>query len=123
MKVLVIEDEVKLADLIKKGLENDGIEADVAYDGEDGYKKALNGKYNVIILDLMLPKMNGSEVCQSLKSKKVSTPILLLSAQVGVDRHYQEDFRCEADEYLAKPFGFEELITKLNKIASKNGSW
>ncbi len=120
MKVLIIEDEVKLADLIKKGLAMDGIGADVIYDGDEGYKKALQGDYDVIILDFMLPGMSGGEICRKLKGKKVSTPVLLLSAQLGVERHYYEDIACMADDYLPKPFGFDDLVKKLKTLASKN---
>ena len=115
MKVLVVEDEHKIANSIKKGLELENFVADVAFDGTEGFDMAASGDYDVIILDLMLPGMDGVEICKELRSEGVHTPILMLTAKSQiVDK--VKGLNAGADDYLAKPFAFEELLARVKAL-------
>lgn len=118
MKVLIIEDEVKIADSIKKGLLQENFSADVAYDGEEGYDMAFSENYDVILLDLMLPKMSGSKVCQSLRQEGISTPILMLTAK-GEVKDKVDGLNIGADDYLVKPFEFDELVARIKALSRR----
>ncbi|MCI0486253.1 MAG: response regulator, partial [Blastocatellia bacterium] len=85
MRILVVEDERKMAAFIKRGLEEEGAAVEVALDGEDGLFRASAGNYDLIILDITLPRMDGLEVCRRLRDKRISTPILLLTARDSVE--------------------------------------
>lgn len=115
MRILIVEDEHKIANSIKKGLEQESYAVDVAYDGEEGYDLASSEEYDVIILDLMLPKMNGIEICQKLRAEKNHTPILILTAKGEVEDKV-EGLNSGADDYLAKPFAFAELLARIKAI-------
>src|ERR1051325_1525073 len=108
MKILVVEDEPKLASFVRKGLEEQSCEVDVAYDGQVGRTMALNNPYDVIIMDINLPKMNGFDVVQSIRQEKNRTPVLMLTAMGSVDDKLT-GFEAGADDYLVKPFEFREL--------------
>ena len=115
MKVLVVEDEHKIANSIKKGLELENFVADVAFDGTEGFDMAASGDYDVIILDLMLPGMDGVEICKELRSEGVHKPILMLTAKSQiVDK--VKGLNAGADDYLAKPFAFEELLARVKAL-------
>lgn len=119
MKILVVEDEHRIASSIKKGLELEGYVVDVAYDGEEGFDLAATGDYEVIVLDLMLPKMNGVELCQALREEeKVETPVLMLTAKGELDDKV-EGFKAGADDYLVKPFAFVELLARVKALAKR----
>ncbi|WP_461140546.1 response regulator [Spirosoma pomorum] len=123
MKILVVEDEPKLASFIKKGLEEQSCEVDVAYDGQVGRNMALNNPYDVIILDVNLPKMNGFDVVQAVRQENIRTPVLMLTAMGSVDDKLT-GFEAGADDYLVKPFEFRELMARLralNKRSSDGG--
>ena len=115
MRILIVEDEKKVAGFIKKGLEEETYAVDVAYDGEEGFHLADMNQYDMIILDLMLPKMDGLEVLTRLRDKKVSTPILLLTAKDAVDDKVA-GLNKGADDYLTKPFAFSELLARIRSL-------
>ena len=115
MRLLLIEDQKKLVLYLKKGLENKSFAVDFAYDGEKGLKMAMFEEYDLIILDLMLPQMNGLQICKILREKKVDTPILMLTAKDGTDDKIA-GLDIGADDYLAKPFSFDELLARIRAL-------
>jgi DNA-binding response OmpR family regulator len=119
MKILVVEDEPKLASFIKKGLEEQSCEVDVAFDGQVGRTMALNNPYDVIILDVNLPKMNGFDVVQSIRQENIRTPVLMLTAMGSVDDKLT-GFEAGADDYLVKPFEFRELMARLRALTKRS---
>ena len=115
MRILLIEDQKKLVSYIKKGLENKSYSVDFSYDGESGERTALFGDYDLIILDIMLPKKDGIEVCRKLRKSSVHTPILMLTAKDSIgDRIMGLDIG--ADDYLIKPFAFGELLARIRAL-------
>jgi two-component system OmpR family response regulator len=118
MRVLVIEDEVKMAALIRRGLRGDGIAADVAIKGEDAMWMAGATDYDAIVLDLMLPGMDGFEVCRRLRGDGVWTPILILTARDAVEDRVN-GLDGGADDYLTKPFSFAELSARLRALVRR----
>lgn len=118
MKILLIEDEVKTVDALKRGLEENGFEVDVAYDGFTGFSLALKNVYNVIVSDLIIPKMNGLELCSGLRQKGITTPLLMLTA-LGATEDKIAGFEHGADDYLVKPFEFRELLARINALAKR----
>lgn len=115
MKVLVVEDEHKIANSIKKGLEHERFIVDVAYDGTQGYDLAASEEYDVIILDHLLPGMDGVAICKRLRENRMHTPILLLTAK-GQISDKVEGLDAGADDYLVKPFAFEELLARVKAL-------
>lgn len=115
MRVLIVEDEKKVAGFIKKGLEEETFAVDVAHDGEEGFHMGEQNEYDLIILDLMLPVMDGIEVLSELRKKKVSTPILLLTAKGAVEDKVL-GLNKGADDYLTKPFAFSELLARVRVL-------
>jgi DNA-binding response OmpR family regulator len=118
MKILIIEDEDKLAQALKKGLELEKHIVDTVNDGEQGYDLALYESYDVIILDLMLPKMTGEQICTNLRQQNKNTPIIMLTAKSTVEDKI-EGLNLGADDYLAKPFNFDELVARINALARR----
>jgi DNA-binding response OmpR family regulator len=115
MRILVIEDEIKIARAIKDGLEQDYYAVDMAHDGESGLNTALNDEYDLIILDVMLPKIDGFEVCKKLREAADHAPILMLTAK-GQDHDIVQGLNSGADDYLAKPFAFEVLAARVKAL-------
>jgi len=115
VRILIVEDDKKVAGFIKKGLEEETYAVDVAYDGEEGFHLAAMNQYDMIILDLMLPKIEGLEVLSRLRDKKVSTPILLLTAKDAVEDKVT-GLNKGADDYLTKPFAFSELLARIRSL-------
>ena len=115
MRVLLIEDDVTIARLLKEGLEDESYAVDVANDGSEGYRTAAADEYDVIILDIMLPGMNGYEVCRSLRNDGSKTPILMLTAR-DAERDIVEGLDTGADDYLAKPFSFDVLLARIRAL-------
>lgn len=118
MRILVVEDEHRIANTIKKGLEQERFAVDVAYTGSDGFDLAVSEEYEVIVLDLLLPGMDGIAICKSLREKHIHTPILILTAKsqtedkiVGLD--------AGADDYLTKPFAFTELLARIRALSRR----
>lgn len=118
MKILVIEDEPKVASFIKQGLEEQANEVQVAYDGFFGKKLASENYFDVIILDLMIPYMNGLELCRSLRSEGIRTPILMLTA-LGTTDDKVQGLDAGADDYLVKPFEFKELLARVRALTKR----
>jgi two-component system OmpR family response regulator len=118
VRVLVVEDEVKMAGLIRRGLQADGIAADVAIKGEDALWMAGSTEYDAIILDVMLPGMDGFQVCRQLRADGVWAPVLMLTARDAVDDRVQ-GLDNGADDYLVKPFSFAELSARLRALARR----
>ena len=118
MKVLIVDDEVKLADALGELFRHNKFIADVVYDGEDGYFYAKNGDYDVIVLDVMLPKMDGFEVVQRLRKNKINVPVLMLTAKEDVSSRVK-GLDCGADDYLTKPFASEELLARVRALTRR----
>ena len=115
MRVLLIEDDVTIARLLKEGLEDEAYAVDIAHDGSEGYRTAAADDYDVIILDIMLPEMNGYEVCRALRDDGNKTPILMLTAR-DTERDIVEGLDTGADDYLAKPFSFDVLLARIRAL-------
>ena len=115
MRILIIEDEKKVAGFIKKGLEEETYAIDIAHDGEEGLLLGSEGQYDLIILDIMLPKVNGLEVLSQLRNQGSDVPILLLTAKDAVDDRVA-GLNKGADDYLTKPFAFSELLARVRVL-------
>lgn len=115
MRILVVEDEHKIAEALSKGLTQERFAVDLAYSGTDGYDMASSESYDLIILDLMLPGMDGIEVCNRLRKENIHTPILMLTAKNQV-RDRVKGLDTGADDYLSKPFAFEELLARIRAL-------
>ena len=121
MKILVIEDEKLLADSLKTMLEAKGFEVETAYDGETGAEYAELGIYDLLILDVMMPKLNGYQLAREVRARRLSTPILMLTAKSGLmDRI--EGLNAGADYYLTKPFDARELLACINALLRRQGA-
>lgn len=119
MRILIIEDEKRLADSIKKGLEQESHAVDVSYEGEDGFGMAVIQEYDLIILDLMLPGMDGMEICRKLRDEEnINTSILMLTARSQV-KDRVKGLNTGADDYLVKPFAFEELLARIKALSRR----
>ena len=115
MRVLIVEDENKIAAFIKRGLKEEGYQADVATDGQTGHFLATSNEYDLIILDLMLPHMDGLSLCKKLREEKIHVPIIILTAKDAIkDKVLGLD--SGANDYLTKPFAFEELLARIRAI-------
>jgi heavy metal response regulator len=121
MRILIIEDEKKVAKFIQQGLEEEHYAVDVANDGEKGESLALDQQYDLIILDILMPKKDGIAVLKSLRSKKVSTPVLMLTAKSAIE-HKVEGLDSGADDYLTKPFAFEELLARSRSLLRRGAA-
>ncbi len=118
MRILVVEDEHKIAQSLKKGMEQEAYAVDVAYDGEAGFDLAASENYSAIILDLMLPKMDGMVICAKLRERGMHTPILMLTAK-GELGDKVAGLNSGADDYLAKPFAFAELLARVKALTRR----
>ncbi len=115
MRILIVEDEKKVASFIKKGLVEESYAVDVAYDGEEGLFLAENNEYDLVILDVMLPKKTGLEILKELRGGNIQTPVMMLTAKDSVsDKVKGLDFGC--DDYLTKPFAFDELLARIRAL-------
>lgn len=115
MRILVVEDEKLLASIIKRGLKEQGYAVDIAYDGDEGQYYAENTPYDLIILDISLPKKDGLQVCKELRIKKLTAPILMLTARDKVEERVK-GLDCGADDYVVKPFAFPELLARIRAL-------
>jgi two-component system, OmpR family, response regulator len=118
MRVLIVEDDVKLASLIRRGLREEGLAADVAIRGEDALWMAAEGGYDVVILDLALPGIDGLETCRQLREAGVRTPIMMLTSRGEIEDRI-EGLNQGADDYLVKPFSFGELLARLHALSRR----
>ncbi len=119
MRILLVEDEERLSNNIKKGLTEQGFAVDTAYDGEEGEFLAETEEYDLILMDLMLPKKDGVSVCKSLRERKIKTPILMLTAKSQLEDKVV-GFEAGADDYLTKPFAFEELKARIYALIRRS---
>lgn len=115
MRILLVEDEKNVAAFIKKGLEEETYTVDVAGDGPEGFLMATESNFDLIILDVMLPGMNGIELCKTLRTKGIMKPVLMLTAVDSVERKV-EGLESGADDYLVKPFAFSELVARIKAL-------
>ncbi len=121
MKILIIEDDVILADSLRLLLEGKGFELEIVNNGEEGRDYALLGIYDLLILDVMMPKLNGYEVARQLREKRLNTPILMLTARSDLEDRIQ-GLNAGADYYLAKPFDARELMACINTLLRRQGN-
>jgi two-component system, OmpR family, copper resistance phosphate regulon response regulator CusR len=120
VKILLIEDELKTLQYISKGLEENGYEVDSASDGKTGKHLALRNNYQLIITDIIMPGLNGRELCTELRASNVVTPILMLTA-LGSTDEIVEGLDSGADDYLPKPFEFKELLARIRSLTKRQG--
>lgn len=121
MRILVVEDEKKVSTFIQRGLEEEGFSVDVAFDGEEGVKKAEAETFDLILMDIMLPKMDGLAAVKYLREKDIKTPILCLTARDSVDDKVT-GLDIGADDYLAKPFAFVELVARCRALIRRGSN-
>jgi heavy metal response regulator len=115
MKILVVEDEKKVASFIKRGLEDDNYKVSVSYDGLDGFKQARDGGYNLVIMDMMLPKKDGMAVVKDLRESGNRVPVLMLTARDNME-DIVSGLDAGSDDYLTKPFAFAELLARVRAL-------
>ena len=118
MKILVVEDEPKVVAFLKKGLEEQGFEVDAAYDGFIGERLATKETYDLILLDVIIPQINGFELCKRIRQKNEDVPILMLTA-LGTTDDKVEGFDAGVDDYLVKPFEFKELLARIRALTKR----
>jgi two-component system OmpR family response regulator len=118
MRILIVEDEVKMAALIRRGMRGEGLAADVAIRGEDAIWMAASTEYDVIVLDVMLPGIDGFETCRRLRADGVWTPVVMLTAMDGIE-HRIAGLDGGADDYLTKPFSFAELLARMRALTRR----
>lgn len=121
MRVLIVEDEKRLGEAIAQMLKESSIMTDVVRDGREGYEYAQTGVYDAIILDLMLPSINGFEISKKLRAEKVKTPILMLTAKYSTTADKVCGLESGADDYMTKPFQYEELLARIRAITRRTG--
>jgi heavy metal response regulator len=115
VRILVVEDEKKVASFIKKGLEEEYYSVDIAFDGKEGFRLALNEEYDLVVLDVMLPFKDGFTVLRELRAQNIQTPVLFLTAKGSLTDKI-EGLNLGADDYLTKPFSFEELVARVRAL-------
>ena len=118
MRILIVEDEEKVSSFIKKGLEEEGFMVDIASDGEEGEELILKNSYDIIILDIMLPKKDGNELLGDIREKGIDVPVIALTAKDKISDKV-ESFSKGCDDYLTKPFMFEELLLRIRAILKR----
>ena len=120
MKLLIVEDEPKVAAFLNQGLSEQGFDTDVVYDGQMGLKMAQRNEYDIILLDAIVPYINGIELCKSIKEIKPNVPIIMLTA-LGTTDDKLTGFDAGADDYLVKPFEFKELLARIRALLKRSG--
>ena len=118
-RILIVEDERKIADTLKFGLNEKGFNVDVAYDGNLGYRLFCANDYDIIILDINLPEMNGYDLCKAIRSKNQAVPVLMLTSMRALNDKI-EGYNAGADDYMVKPFEFKELVLKINSLLKRS---
>lgn len=119
MKLLIIEDDPKIIAFVQKGLQEEGFIVDTASDGEEGLYLAEQYSYDLLIVDWMLPKLDGLKICEKLRDQKIVTPILMLTAKTNVEERIT-GLGCGADDYLVKPFVFAELVARVRSLLRRS---
>ncbi len=120
MRILIVEDEARLADALVQILKKLKYDAETVHDGSDGLEYALSGQYDVVILDVMLPKMNGFEIVRRMREEKVATPVLMLTARDEISDKVS-GLESGADDYMTKPFVPEELVARVHALSRRKG--
>ena len=118
MRILIVEDEKKIASFICRGLKEKNYAVDVAYDGEEGFFLATETPYDLIVLDLMLPKKDGLTICQELRNKNIDVPLLMLTAKIDL-KDKVSGLDAGADDYLTKPFAFDEFLARVRALTRR----
>jgi len=121
MKILLVEDDMRTASFISKGLRQEGYSVEHAADGAEGLQYALDGSYDVMVVDVMLPKLDGLSLIKELRGRNVITPVLVLSALASVDNRVK-GLQAGGDDYLVKPFAFSELVARLQALTRRTGA-
>jgi len=119
MRILIVEDETRIADFLQRGLRAEGHFPVVANDGESGLALALEGDFDLLLLDMMLPGIHGRDICQQLRMNKINTPLIILSAMDSLD-DVIAGLRMGADDYMTKPFSFEELLARIETVMRRS---
>jgi len=119
MRILIVEDEVRISDFLQRGLRAEGHFCVVANDGEAGLELALEGDFDLLLLDMMLPGMHGRDICQQLRMSQINTPLIILSAMDSLD-DVIAGLRLGADDYMTKPFSFEELLARIETVMRRS---
>lgn len=120
MRILIIEDEIRLSEVLGEIMKENKYTVDIINDGEEGYDYAVSEIYDVIILDVMLPKMNGFDIVSKLRNNKIKTPIIILTAKDEIGDKVK-GLDCGADDYLTKPFSKEELLARVRALSRRQG--
>ena len=118
-RILIVDDDDEISDLLEFDISQSGYFVDTARDGLEGLNKALNNAYDLILLDVMMPKMNGFDVCKNIRQAKLAIPILMLTAKGTIDDK-TEGFDCGADDYLVKPFDIQEVLLRIRVLLRRN---
>ncbi len=118
-RILIVDDDDEIRDLLEFDVAQSGYFVDTASDGKEGLQKALNNSYDLILLDVMMPKMNGFDVCKNIRQAKLSIPILMLTAK-GTINDKTIGFDCGADDYLVKPFDIQEVLLRIRVLLRRN---
>ena len=118
-RILIVDDDDEIRDLLEFDVSQSGYFVDTARDGMEGLNKALNNAYDLILLDVMMPKMNGFDVCKNIRQAKLAIPILMLTAKGTIDDK-TEGFDCGADDYLVKPFDIQEVLLRIRVLLRRN---
>ncbi len=118
-RILIVDDDDEIRDLLEFDISQSGYFVDTAHDGMEGLNKALNNAYDLILLDVMMPKMNGFDVCRNIRQAKLAIPILMLTAKGTIDDK-TEGFDCGADDYLVKPFDIREVLLRIRVLLRRN---
>lgn len=119
MRLLIVEDDVKIAALIEKGMREAGFEVEVCHDGNSGLTQGLTGRYDAAVIDIMLPGLDGLQVIEQLREQRVSTPVLILSARQSVDDRIR-GLQRGGDDYMVKPFSFNELLARIQALIRRD---
>ena len=118
-RILIVDDDTEIRDLLEFDISSSGYFVDTASDGMEGLNKALNNKYDLILLDVMMPKMNGFDVCKNIRQAKINVPILMLTAK-GTIGDKTSGFDSGADDYLVKPFDIQEVLLRIRVLLRRN---
>ena len=118
-RILIVDDDDEIRELLEFDVRTSGYFVDTAKDGLEGLNKALNNSYDLILLDVMMPKMNGFDVCKNIRQAKLAIPILMLTAKGTIDDK-TEGFDCGADDYLVKPFDVQEVLLRIRVLLRRN---
>jgi DNA-binding response OmpR family regulator len=121
MRILIIEDEIKIAKALQKGFQSEGFAVDTVFEGKEGLSKSHSKDYDVIVLDLMLPEVDGLTILRKMRENKVLTPVIILTAK-DMTEDKIKGLNLGADDYMAKPFAFDELLARVHALIRRNSS-